>query len=88
MDDSSIEVRASVVRTLGLLRQREAIPVLQKLLEDDNQSPVVLANILVALKRLNMDGINEITHKFIKGVGEFAHVPKPNRLRVADLLVG
>jgi HEAT repeat protein len=87
LDDSSIEVRASVVRTLGLLRQREAIPALQKLLENGNQSPVVCANALVALKRLNMDGINELTEKFIKGIGEFAHTPKPNRLQVADLLV-
>ena len=87
LDDSSIEVRASVVRALGLLRQREAIPVLRKLLEDGNQSPVVLANILVALKRLNVDGINEITENFIKGAGEFAHTPKSNRLKVAELLM-
>jgi len=54
LNDPDRTVRASVVRALGMIREASASSRLQALLHDPDQPPLVVAQTLVALKRLGM----------------------------------
>jgi HEAT repeat protein len=82
LSDSDPNVRAELVRTLGLIRQAASQPKLNALLVDNTQSPQVLANTLVALKRLGDENAFGKLTAFVTGQAEFASVPSTLRLAV------
>ncbi len=53
LDDADVAARAAYVRALGLIREKKAVPAVRKVFEDTEQPPLVRAQALVALKRLN-----------------------------------
>lgn len=53
LKDSASTVRAEAARALGLVRERKAIPALVKVLQKTSEQPPVLAQVLIALKRLD-----------------------------------
>ncbi|MEY4718507.1 MAG: hypothetical protein RL563_1125, partial [Pseudomonadota bacterium] len=52
LNDTDPSVRAEVIHALGLIRQWPVMSQLQALLHDPSQTPEVLAQVLIALKRL------------------------------------
>lgn len=60
LGDSEDLVKAAVVRSLGLIREKEAIPYLLQLILSNSQSVETSAHILIALKRLNFEKLEEL----------------------------
>lgn len=60
LGDPEASVRAEVARALGLIRERESIPALRKLVNEANQPPLVRAQGLIALKRLNYNNTDRL----------------------------
>ncbi len=61
-EQSSI-VRGNSARALGYIRDRRAIDALLEALNHKNQDPYVAAHCLIALKRLNYDGLKPLLEK-------------------------
>ena len=57
LNDTDPLVRAEVISALGLIRQWPMAPQLTALLQDPSQPPEVMAQVLIALKRLGDEGV-------------------------------
>ena len=60
IDDDDIKVRYSVVRALGFIRDEKAIKPLTNIVSSHRQPAIVKAHALIALKRLNADGVDNL----------------------------
>lgn len=87
LDDPDVAVRAEVVRTLGLIRQRISVPALWRLVFDNSQSPEVIANAFIALKRLGENSVTTTLNSFVQGQADFTGVPVSKRLEVIVALL-
>ena len=78
-------VRAAAVRAVGLIRDRQGMPGLLGLLRERSvlTQPDVLAQLLIALKRLDYAGLSALTANLGAGRGEFAGIDA--KLRLATL---
>lgn len=87
LGDPDPTTRGEIVRTLGLIRQRHAVPDLRRLLTDTNQPANVVANAFIALKRLDEQAISEVLKNMVLGEGHYSNVPAVKRLDIlAELL--
>lgn len=87
LQDRDFEVRAEIVRALGLIRQAEALPSLNALLDDSEQPANVVANLLLALKRLDAADAAGLMVRFFQGGDKFADRPWSERLACLESLV-
>ncbi|MDH5445721.1 MAG: FG-GAP-like repeat-containing protein [Gammaproteobacteria bacterium] len=65
LNDENLEVKTTTINSLGLLRERTAIPALLQLLDNTDQAPQILAQVLIALKRLEYPKLNQLIDKTI-----------------------
>lgn len=86
LNDPDPMVRSEVVRTLGLIRQRYAIPELRRLIDDADQPAEVIANAFIALKRLNENAITATLNDFVMGKGSFLKQTSDKRLATLEAL--
>lgn len=87
LNEPNTLVRSEVVRTLGLIRQRQAVPELWKLVEDNSQPAEVIANALIALKRMDEKMLLETLAMLTQAQDKFASVPLAKRLDVLAVLI-
>lgn len=87
LDDPDPAARAEVVRSLGLIRQRYALGPLRRLLADNGQPPAVLANALVALRRLDDPDAATNLHGLALGQGGFGPLDPAQRAAVLSQLL-
>lgn len=86
LDDPDPAARAEFVRSLGLIRQAQALPELQRLVSNAHQSAHAMANSFIALKRLGDETVLKTLTAFVMGQDGFGAVPLEKRLDVfADL---
>ncbi len=88
LGDPDVAARAEVVRALGLIRQGYALPALRRLLHDAGQPAEVLANALVALRRLNAPQLLDELADLVAGRGRYSAHPVTTRLDVLRRLMG
>jgi HEAT repeat protein len=60
LQDKDEHVRAAAVRALGMIRERDAIPAVVAAYKRRDESPLVLAHCLIALKRLDADQYGQL----------------------------
>lgn len=82
LDDPDAKVRAAIIQSLGLIRQRLALKPIQAVLSDASQPAEVLSESFIALKRLGDEAVNETLSAFILGQGAFAAIPAQQRWAV------
>ncbi|MEQ1529259.1 MAG: FG-GAP-like repeat-containing protein [Methylococcales bacterium] len=82
LQDPDPAVRAEIVRTLGLIRQGEAVVKLRLLVSDNSQSASVLANTVIALKRLGDESALKTLAALVMGQGGGVTKPIEERLAV------
>jgi HEAT repeat protein len=80
LGDADVRLRDEAVRALGLIRDRYALSALLKLLADPNLEASTYAELFIALKRLDYDGLDKALAEFGGGRGEFSHVRPERRL--------
>ena len=87
LNDPDPNARAEVVRSLGLIRQVQALPKLKILLEDQSQPSSVIANAFIALKRIGDENALKLLNSYVMGQDDFQTIPLEKRLEVfADIL--
>lgn len=82
MQDSDSEVKAEIIRTLGLIRQTQAITPIRALLLDETQPPQVIANAFIALKRMGEDNVLQTLNSFAMGQKPYKAIPIEKRVQV------
>lgn len=87
LNEPNSSVRAEIVRSLGLIRQGQALPALKHLLSDKTQSAQVITNTFIALKRLGDETVSKTVESFVMARAGFEDILLEKRLDVlADLL--
>lgn len=87
LQDPDPDARAEIVRCLGLIRQTQALPAMNRLITDANQPAKVMANAFIALKRLGDDGALTTLASFVAGQHGFEAIPAAKRLAVLAALL-
>lgn len=82
LTDPDSGVRAEVIRSLGLIRQVQVGPQLAALLQDPQQPAQVLANALIALKRLGYEASSQALEDFFLAHEPFQALALEKRLSV------
>ncbi|OAI20182.1 hypothetical protein A1359_21370 [Methylomonas lenta] len=82
ISDPDPDVRAEVVRSLGLIRQAQVLPKLKSLLFDQAQPPNVIANVFIALKRLGDADALKLLNVYVMAQDEFHTLDMEKRLDV------
>jgi HEAT repeat protein len=65
--DPDVRVRAEAVCSLGIIRDRKALPTITALADDATQPPMVRAHALIALRRLNALDDTQLRRKVMAG---------------------
>ncbi|WP_347986714.1 FG-GAP-like repeat-containing protein [Methylomonas sp. AM2-LC] len=87
LQDAEPTARAEIVRTLGLIRQGQALPKLTALLQDPAQPDSVLANVFIALKRLGDTESLHTLDAYVMAQAPFSAIPLEKRLGVFAALM-
>lgn len=87
LSDGDVEVRAEIVRTLGLIRQSEVLPYLLSLLKQADLDPKVVSNLFIALKRLGVENASSRLFAYLEGKYEFEGVSVSRRVSMLAHLI-
>lgn len=81
------DIQAEAARALGLIREGKAIPELVHVLTDGDTAPLVRAQILIALKRLNYPDLGRLLSGLFDGADPFAALGPLQRLETVQAIL-
>ena len=80
LKNADANLQGEAVRALGLIRDKYALPALLKLLTQPKVAPATYAQLFIALKRLDYDGLDTTLQDFASGRGKLASLGLETRL--------